>query len=282
MPSRVRAVLVSGAVAVGIVTRTLIAQTPRALVFEVASVKAAAPDTCIAMPPRVEPGGRFSTSNMPLSALVALAYGPHRRTEIVGQPDWFSARFDVVAKAGGDDESDPKMMAKDVPAMVRALLADRFKLQVHTDVRTLPIYALVKKNANVVLGPDLKVSAVDCPPPSGGVAVFPLTAETRGCGIRLLTSSSVSGAGQQMASIASFLTSTVDRLVIDKTGLAGSYDFALRFDRAASSTQSAVPSDPSVPSIFTAVQDQLGLRLDATTGPVEVLVIDHIERPSED
>ena len=142
--------------------------------------------------------------------------------------------------------------------MLRSLLEDRFHLSAHRETRDLPIYALVLARADGRLGPRLRqATSDDC--------------AKRSCGMLPSVNELTAGA-LPMNEFARFLALNTGRLVVDRTGLTGVWDFDLKY-----SLPNAPTPDPDRPSIFTALQEQLGLRLDATTGPVEVLVIDRVE-----
>ena len=235
--------------------------TGQAATFEVASVKR---NTSIATDGgmRVEPGGRYFATNLAIFNLIAVAYGESmnalRPSQIVGAPSWLeSEHYDIVAKANpADMESFEKTRL-----LLRALLADRFKLRAHREQRQMDIYALVQARPGV-LGPNLKQSVPDC------------LAPTSGCGFRGGPINSVKGDAIPMAILVQLLSNATGRVVADRTGLHGGYQIDLEY----SPDQTA--SDK--PSIFTAVQEQLGLRLEPVRGPVDVIVVDHVERPTED
>jgi uncharacterized protein (TIGR03435 family) len=192
--------------------------------------------------------------------------------------------------------------------MLRALLADRFKLATHSDTRDLPIYALVLARADGKFGPQLQKAIVECNagpraggnavrgpgpngpaqgPPPGSPQGGPPQADGRvSCGIRV-GPGSMSVGGSPMSQFASSLAMWVGRVVVDKTGLSGAYDFNLtwtpdQMPQRPPGAPDAPAIDPNGPSIFTAVQEQLGLKLDSQRGPVSVLVIDHAEHPVVD
>jgi uncharacterized protein (TIGR03435 family) len=200
--------------------------------------------------------------------------------QIVGGPDWVRSereRFDILAKAP-DGATRPQL-----PLMVRALLADRFKLKTHLENRTAPIYTLVVARPDGRLGPKISPSTFDCtswlaarnrgervdPPSSNGDRLT--------CGLQS-SLGSIRGRGQvaDFARVLSFLN-VLGRPVVDRSGLTADYEFELRW-----TPDGARQADPDLPSLFTAVQEQLGLKLEATTGSVEMLVIDSVERPTPD
>ncbi len=179
--------------------------------------------------------------------------------------------------------------------MMRALLADRFKLAVHTESRELPIYALTLARRDGKTGSQLRPAAVDCvamfaargrggPPPAP-----PQPGERPPCGMRL-GPGNLSGGGVTMAQLSTTLSQFVQRVVVDRTGLTGNFDIDLTWtpDQLPQGRGEPPPGvqlppiDPNGPSIFTAVQEQLGLKLDSQRGPVDVLVIDRVEQPTED
>jgi uncharacterized protein (TIGR03435 family) len=280
---------------------SLVAQAPapaESPTFEVASVR---PNTSGDNKQMVQilPGGRYNGINIPPRLLIMNSYGLQPQ-QLVGAPDWISSeRFDIVAKAEGD--LGPPV-SRDGPSrlqlMIRALLEERFKLKVHREPREVPVYALVLARPDGRLGSGLTVSTVDCealaasrrgaPPPD-----LPKPGERLQCGAWVGFGELTAGA-QPLQELVSLLSSTVGRSVVDRTGLNGRYDITLRWtpDRVLQRTAGAaagdpirvngVDIDPNGPSIFTAIQEQLGLKLESERGTVEALVIDHIERPTPD
>jgi uncharacterized protein (TIGR03435 family) len=262
--------------------------------FEVASVK---PNTSGEMRAGMmnQPGGRLTVTNNTVQNIIRNAY-QLQDLQIVGGPDWLaSERFDIVAKAPLDVPPRPIGTVGPMQLMLRRLLAERFQLGVHRETRELPIFALVVARSDGRLGAGLQQAAVDCaavaaargrgaplpPPPGPGDKIQ--------CGMRFLPGH-VSGGGFSMTQFAGSLSPLVQRMVIDRTKLPGSFDIELTWTpdnmgRGATPPPGAPPFppiDPSGPSIFTALQEQLGLKLDAERGPVEVLVIDRVERPTPD
>ena len=223
--------------------------------------------------------GRISYTNIPLRRVLLAAY-EFGNYQILG-PDWLnSLRFDITAKI-------PAGITKEqFQSMLRNLLATRFQMTTHLESKMLPIYALVAaKN-----GPKLKPAVDDDAgrPPGEQLPVvtqaegkdgFP-TVSLRAAGLVIETKDGrarVTAKGVTIAKFADFLSGRLDRPVIDMTGLAATYSFALYF-----TPEGLNPDNGSEPGIFTAVQEQLGLRLDARRGPVELLVIDHAEKvPTE-
>ena len=312
------------------------ATTP--LSFEVASIKPAAPQMDGRLMIRMggDPG-RLDYNNVSLKDLIRQAYGV-KDYQISG-PDWMaSTRFDVLAKLPADTPRSK------VPEMLQALLAERFKVEIHRETKELPMYALVVgKN-----GPKMKESEVDpnAPPPDGGPGPGgpsanggPPTGGGRvgrlgdaeggafGGGVRMSKDGKpqfapgpargpmmmmngrghVSAKMMNMDSLVNMLARQLDRPVVDQTGLKGNYDFDLDYtpDEGQRMLPVGVPPPPPPPgggapgggeghvpsasnpdangvSLFTALQSQLGLKLDAKKGAVELIVVDRAEKiPTE-
>jgi uncharacterized protein (TIGR03435 family) len=168
--------------------------------------------------------------------------------------------------------------------MIQSLLEDRFKLVMHQETRQLPEYALVMSKAGK-MGPKLQphrtdTKCVEVPVGQPNPPIVPGAALMAPCGGLRAPGDDLVGQNVTMGKLANTLSVLVDRDVVDRTGLNGTFDLTLHFQRAELDDPNA--SDPSgPPSIFTALQEQLGLKLESTTGPVNVLVIDHVEQPSE-
>jgi uncharacterized protein (TIGR03435 family) len=192
-------------------------------------------------------GGTLIMHNATLKFCIIAAYGV-QESLIEGGPAWInSERFEILAKAG-----DSAQNAQLLP-MLQSLVEDRFKLKVHREARQRPVYALtVAKN-----GPKLH--------PSESVEGF-LGRRGRG---------PITGRKASMAGLAATLSTLMGRKVLDRTGLGGVYDFTLEF------APFDVVDSP-LPALATALQEQLGLRLEAATGTVEILVVDHAEKPTMD
>jgi uncharacterized protein (TIGR03435 family) len=242
---------------------------------------------------RRQPGGRLTATNMPLRALITFAF-QLQPFQLVGDPSWIrNENFDIVAKMEGDPAPVPPGQGAD-PLMLamRTLLADRFKLAVHRETREMDIYALVMARPDGQPGPTLKPTTQDCaalmaaarggpppgPPPGPNSPIV--------CGMRGSPGRIQAGA-MPMNVFANNLSGRVQRTVVDRTGLTGGWDFEINFapESAPIPLPPGVdlpPGDPTAPSLFTAIQEQLGLRLQSTKGPVEVLVVDGIERPTAD
>ena len=250
--------------------------------FEVASVKPnTSGDGRVLMTP--QPGGRLNLVNVPLRLMIRYAYRV-QDFQVVGGPDWIStARFDVVAKAEGGNPSQEELQL-----MLRSLLADRFKLVVRPDTREMPTYSLVPARADGKTGAQLRKSDANCGPATAPSAP-PAPGQLPSCG-SMLGFGNLKARGSTMAALASTLSTFAGRIVVDRTGLAGGYDVDLtwtpdQIPRPVGDQPvqvNGVPVDPNGPSLFTALQEQLGLKLESTKGPVDVLVVERAEKPAED
>jgi uncharacterized protein (TIGR03435 family) len=262
-------------------------------------------------------GGRYFASNVTLRDLVLRAYDLND-SMLDGGPDWqTSRRFDIQAKA-----ADPVASMTAMLPMVKTLLADRFKLRVHTERREMPIYALVVARDDGQLSANVTRSTADCSKAeqelaeAGPGAVVKLLQSGQGvpCAIMPVSPARVAGAatmranGMSMAGLAQFVTPAVGRIVQDRTGLSGLYDWEITYNprlRAAPLSGSITPPPPppgsirplppppgastppppppsDSPSLMIALEEQLGLKLVSTRGPVEILVIDSAALPEPD
>ena len=255
-------------------------QHPATLTFEVASIKPANPD----IPGgsiQFMPGGGLKMTGMPLRGMITFAYDV-RDFQVSGGPGWMGTeRFDVMARpdaaAAVDGQVDfakmndnqRKTMRDQITERLRALLADRFQLAVHKETKDQPIYALVvSKNGSKLQ-------------------------ETKETGTQqsMMTNRGRSqGHAIPVEMIAQMLSGITGRPVVDKTGLTAKYDFVLEWTPDAGADARAqgfgdginTPAPaPGGPTIFTALQEQLGLKLEAQKGPVQNIVIDRAEKPSE-
>lgn len=235
--------------------------------FEVASVKPSKPgETQVT----VNWQGGVTMINVPLRVIVQFAYGINTPSRIAGHPDWTNVeRFDIQAKA-----ADGATGVEQLRPMLQTLLVDRFKMVARFEKRESQTYALVKAKADGPLGPNVKPSTAICAD-RGGVP----NPDAVPCGARPGGAGRISLVGIPMAQLAPLISVVVQRPVVDRTGLPGLYDIELTF------TPNQPPgsdlTNPDAPSVFTALQEQLGLKLDAERELVEVLVIDRIERPTE-
>jgi bla regulator protein BlaR1 len=243
--------------------------------FEVATIKPSkdlkfSPGVNIQLSP-----ARFAAHSS-LKGLIKFAYQVKSDDQIVGGPGWMSSEsFDIQAKASETEiEAFNKLPfpknIEEIKLLIQSLLADRFQLKVSFRTEDLPVYALVVTKD----GPKLKeVEPSPFPPPG--------TSAPPGSHVPRLGKSApnqTTAIAMPMREVADWLSrfdEVGNRVVVDETGLKGNYDWVLNGVSPASS------NDPSVTSIFTALQEQLGLKLVSQKAPVEVLVIDHVERPSE-
>jgi uncharacterized protein (TIGR03435 family) len=211
------------------------------------------------------PGGRFRAVGMDARTLITIAYMQGTRlypSQVLGGPGWIgSESWDINAKV-----SDDLAKAMSVPLraqLLQSLLEDRFKLKLHREIREVQQYELVMARKDRALGPQLRRSTANC-------VANPTQCETRALPGQFTTTS------MGIGGLAAYLASNVVRtVVIDKTELVGMFQMTLEW-----APESAAATDK--PSIFTALQDQIGLKLEPVRGPGEVVVIDHIERPTED
>lgn len=280
--------------------------------FEVASVKPSDPNPAnpmFAIPMLMPPvGGRLTATNVPLRLLVRMAYEV-QDFQIVGGPSWqLTSKFDIHAKA----EDGFTGSTKEMLPLIKTLLEDRFKLKAHMEKRDMPISVLVVSRSDGKLGPDLKASTANCPDPqvqaqkqaeaiaNGGAAA--LVAQMMGDGTCMvapimptgggMTGFGLRASGQPLSQLTQLLTQATGRVVQDKTGLTGLFDWRLTFDPQVLMAMvgqlglqlppgAALPPSDN-PSLLTALQEQLGLKLNSERGPVDVLVIDSAEQPTVD
>jgi uncharacterized protein (TIGR03435 family) len=248
--------------------------------FEVATIKPNKSNSG-SMRAHSTPDG-YSITNASVQALIQLAFGI-QDYQIVAAPEWFaSEHYDIEAKmdpavADALQKLNPDDRKRERLLMVRPLLIDRFKLTIHHETKELPVYSLViAKN-----GPKLQETKPDSATPGvpvgrGGPSV---TTNTGNGPVTLTVLHCPNG------DLASVFAPYVGRTVVDKTGLKAVYDFTFQFTPDDTPTApltgtGPLAPNPTAPSIFTALQEQLGLKLESGRGPVDVIVIDHVERPS--
>ena len=242
------------------------AQTaPAPLTFEVASIKPSAPDVSgLFLQP--QSGGDLRMVGATLKNLIAYAYKV-REFLVSGGPEWVNSdRFDIYARAHSSISEDPSSDRLQISERLKSLLAERFQLAIHSESKEQTVYALVvEKN-----GPKFP----EAKPESGAVI--------RG------GKGSIIGQGVAVQMLALNLSNQTGRPVLDKTGLTGKYDFKLEWVPDSSlgpvpvgALPGGAPPDLNGPSLFAALQEQLGLRLEPQKAPVEIFVIDHAARPSE-
>jgi uncharacterized protein (TIGR03435 family) len=225
--------------------------------FEVASIKPNAAGDNRAMM-RMEPGGRFTASGATVRMLVGIAFDV-RDFQVLNAPGWSAAeRFDIQAKA--PDSMGDRVPMDQVRRMLRALLAERCQLQTHSETRELPIYSLLLAKGGSKLKP---VEAPQGRPQMMRVGRGQFHAE-----------------GVPLDALAQMLSGQVGRTVLDRTGLKGT--FAVDLEWTPETSAAAEPAaGADGPGIFTALEEQLGLKLESSRGPVQMVVVDRLERPSE-
>src|SRR5208337_1698706 len=244
------------------------------MTFDVVSIRPAPPPDAtfhvsVSSPPH---SSRFEATNLPIKALLQIAYGWD--APVVGAPDWVANTFYTI-QARSDEAADARLalltnneVRLEKRNAIRVLLAERFGLKMHLETRNTSIYNLVvgKGGIKMQLVPPPPADAEAPPPPR------PSDVQAHGSqhGLEFV------GSNASMRAIAGALSSMVEAPVIDQTGLTGTYNYTLQFGRDWSE------HDPeSWPSIFTAVQEQLGLKLEAAHESVPNLVVDHITKPTE-
>ena len=251
--------------------------------FEVESVKRSSGGRSLL--PTVK-GTQLTATNVPVRPIIRMAFGQLvngslqllQDDQIAGGPEWIGVdRFDIVARL----PKGPRAPG-DLQQMIRGLLADRFKLLTHTEPRDVPVYALVVAN-----------------PGRLGASLTPMTADCNTQGDRAVACGFRSGPGKiagrgpiRLLIAATALAQFVDRPLVDRTGLTANYEVQLQWtptpDQIPDRLRANVTIEeriraigPDAPSLFTAVQEQLGLKLDTQTARLDVLVIDRVEHPRE-
>ena len=279
------------------------------LEFEVASVKTNKSGPLSSMMRTVP--SEFRMTNIPLRILIFQAYRVSTY-QLIGGPNWLdSERFDIIAKAPAGSTPDQTVL------MLRGLLAERFKLKVHAETREAQIYTLTLARSDGKFGPKLAKSTDDCEKilaerraaataaRAGGAGPIPFTMpgpnERPVCSMNMRPTPMPNGpplmnfraGGQPLSLLVSQISSIVNKRVVDRTGLTGLYDFELQFSMATLGGQMPLttqapgtgntPTAPidDGPTIFDALRE-LGLKLEPERGPVEHLVIDSVEKPTED
>ena len=260
--------------------------------FEVATVK---PNTSGAMrlTMRILPGGTYEAANVTLESMIRMSYRL-QESQLIGGPAWiYSDRFDILAKTA--DEAPQSEFG----LRMQSLLAEQFNLKMRNETRDLPIYALVSARGDVSRGPRLTPSDVDCETAGRGRNGAPPAMPTRPgerptCGT-ITGPGRVTAGGVTMSQIARTLSQYTGRMVVDRTALEGSFDYDLEFAPdpglrgrgpggglpPGPPPEGTMPAVPEGVSIFTAVQEQLGLRLESQRGTVEVMVVESADQPSE-
>jgi uncharacterized protein (TIGR03435 family) len=247
----------------------------QAPMFEVASIR---PNTTGTTSGGSSPSGQVAFNNQTIRDLISRAYEvPFERVE--GGPDWLIRdRFDFIAKAPAETPAPQRTL------MLRSFLAERLKLVVRQEPRDMPAFAMVIARADRRLGPQLRPSSVDCDvvraSRGGGAAPPTPPGERPVCGGTTRPGFITAGA-VTMAEAADRFLRAAGRPVIDRTGLTGRYDFDIKFtpDEILKRADRSGPIEG--PTFAQALQEQLGLRLDPIRAPVTFIVVQSIERPSE-
>lgn len=277
---------------VAVVTLTVSAQAPPS--FEAASIKESPPPGRgpfrVGAGPR--PGsGRYESNNLPLLSIIRAAYPDYRfEAQIVGGPAWVrTTRYDINAVAAGAPPADQMRL------MVRHLLAERFGLKVRTEPREIEVYALVLARSDGRLGPKLTKATIDCearaaaikrgdvpaPPPLGSGSL-PARLE---CGMLMTRSGTLQRiviSGQPIAGVITPISLVAGRPVVDRTGLTDKYEIELEFAPTTGPMPVGAADASPAASIFTAVQEQLGLKLEPRKESMDVLVIEDVHPPTPD
>jgi uncharacterized protein (TIGR03435 family) len=238
---------------------------PAAFTYDVVSIKPyKQSDAGMSMWWRTTPDG-FSCQGFDLANLIRNAYNIVMDDQLTGLPPWANSdRYSVDAKIDEDAAAAIKKLPRDQrgkvqDSMLQAVLADRFQLKLHTESRELPIYNLVIAKAGLKTEP---------------------TPDGKGSGYSM-GPGQLKGNGIELDSLAYSLSNEVGRLIVNKTGLNGKYTIDLKWQPDSMAAGSSPAGNDALPDLFTALEEQLGLKLEPAKGPVDVYVIDHVEKPSE-
>lgn len=272
------------------------AERPR---FEVASIKPNVSNDGMVQVQRT--GTRYTARGVTLALLIRNAFDV-QESQVIGAPAWVDTdRFDIVATMPDQTAASAVSGASSRQAvMVQALLEERFRLTTHTEQRQLPVYALVPARKDGQLGPSLVRSTIDCAAllaasrGRGGAPSPPPAGQLPPCSSSV-SPGAITARSQTMAQLATTLSrltntgSSLGRLIVDRTGLDGYFDVELRFtpERMPNFGPGGPPPgmpavDPNGATIYAAMQEQLGLKLESQRAAVEVLVIDRVEKPTAD
>jgi uncharacterized protein (TIGR03435 family) len=217
----------------------------------------------------------FKAVNASLLSLIQEAYGI-QANQIVGPSEIKSAAYDIEVKTANAQEADPRLMQPEIRNQLQALLADHFKLVLHHESKELPTYVLVVGENGSKLQPTKFADYPDTVAGPDGKGVHRMMMQLGGGQVR-----GIAAQKSSMAELAKQLSMQLGKNVVDKTGMTGQYDFNLQWSEAPTNTDGA--SNDAVtaagPSLFDAIREQLGLKLLPQQGPLDVLVIDHVEWP---
>jgi uncharacterized protein (TIGR03435 family) len=258
--------------------------------FEVASVRASASAQAESSV-TILPNGRFTAANATLRSLILRAHKLHE-SQLIGYPEWIDVeRFDIDARTVSPPAEGPESLM--VP--LRALLAERFNLRAHADTRQLPAYVLRLARRDGQLGPQIRPTQADCSgqkvlnqdeiratvregwPPCGMVFVVSFTTKAAaGTAVQMRFRRSATS----MADLASSFQGAVGRPVVNRTGLEGRYDVEYSYSPQPADAGVTSAFGREAPGVLAAVEEQLGLRLDAERTDVPVLIVDSVERPT--
>ena len=232
---------------------------------------------------RLLPGGRAVVTNTPLRRLILTAYELFPQ-QLFGGPGWVdSDRFDIVAQSSEElGPSIPGGPPGRAQQMLQRLLAERFKLAVHTETREQPVYELTIASTDGRLGPRISPAKIDCMAlmiaNGRGEGPMPPPSQCGGSG----TSGRISMRGAIIPMFVRDLSRLTGRVVKDRTGLTGGFDFNLEFaPESGAASETSAPAGNAAASLFTALEEQLGLKLRSTRAMVDVVVIDRVEYPTE-
>lgn len=258
------------------------AQSPALPPFDALSVKPNVATDGGSISPNLP--GQFRIINVPLHFILLTTFNV-REHEMIGSPAWArEERFDITARYAAD-----AVPLTESRRMVEKALVERFGLKTHRETREIPVYRLVMARPDRRLGPRLTASTVDCEQwfaakkaQIGAGSPSPVApGGRRPMCLQLPNRRFITAGAQPIAVLARALESMTARFVIDETGLAGNFDYDLEFAPTIEAGGTPTPGD-SAPSIFTALQEQLGLKLESDRRPVPVVVIDAVSRPTPD
>lgn len=265
------------------------APSPR-VEFDVASVKPSADDERTPRGISFSPSGRFAWNRMTLKQLVQLAYGDVEFKDVAGGPDWVDRdRFDIAATSP-DALRDlaPDGAPRGVFVRLRTLLEDRFEVKTHVEPRERSVFSLEGAARPLVMGQSLRKADADCEAIVREMAAGRRPTVPEGqmppCAMRL-SPGQLTGHAITMAQVAKALSTPAERPVVDRTGLGGVFDVALKWAPEfppGTLLNGAPPPPHDGPSLFTAIREQLGLKLEPARLAVPVLVIDQAHRPTRD
>jgi uncharacterized protein (TIGR03435 family) len=229
-------------------------------------------------------------TNVALHTIIEFAYGLDVLFERVEGPDLLQKRFDIMARAAGDVPRVPLRQVGPLNVMMQNLLAERFKLEVRMEERPHEGYALVRAGPDDRLGPGLRPSTLQCPRASSGspmteAASAPETGARADCTFTVINNE-MHANGYQMSALAQSLSLALKSPVVDRTGLTGWYEVRMTYDQASLMELWGLKpvvddAGPKPPSLFVALEEQLGLKLERERVTARTLVVEHVEPPSE-